>query len=185
MKWDREKAQDALRMVDAAILDNISTINSRLYRFSGVHPLFLLFAATAANIGVSAAIVVSAGFESIETMVLFMAAFTVFLWPLMRSLIGLARLVRRDWTMSTYKPAMTYHLAARSFWKPRMGRLLRCLAVFSLLFAGNIHWPAPDFILYLAILCLLIPLEVYVRHAEPPVPTDGGLVNRHVQMSPS
>lgn len=185
MKWDREKAQDALRHLDAVILDGISTLISRLYRFSGLHPLFLLLAVTGANIAVSIAIVVSAGSESMEAMLLFLLAFTVFLLPLMRSAFGLAKTVRRDWTMTVYKPAMTYHLTARTFWNRRMGNLLRCLAVFSLLFAGNIHWPAPDFILYLAALCLLIPLEVYVRHAEPPVPTDGGLVNRNLQMSPS
>ncbi len=185
MKWDRGKAQDALCQLDAAILDGISTAISRSYRFLGLHPLFLLLAVTVANIAVSAAIVVSAGSESRETMLLFLLAFSVFLLPLIKSAFGLAKMVRRDWTMTVYKPAMTYHLAARTFWNQRIVNLLRCLAIFSMLFAGNFHWPAPDFILYIAALCLLIPLEVYVRHAEPPVPTDGGLLNRNLQMSPS
>jgi hypothetical protein len=184
MKWDRDKAQHALCQVDAVILDGIAAMNSRFYRISAIHPLFSLLIVTAASLIFSVAIILSAGSESVEAMILFLVAFSVFLWPSIKAMLGLAKVVRREWTLSTYKPAMAYHLAARTFWKHRIGKLLRCLAVFSLLFAGNLHWPAPDFILYLAVLCLLIPLEVYVRHAEPPIPTDGGLMTRNMQMSP-
>ncbi|TLX16442.1 hypothetical protein [Rhizobium sp. MHM7A] len=185
MKWDRERAQDALCQIDASILDGIAALNRRVYRAAGIHPLLLLLAVTVGSLVVSASIIVSAGSEDVEAMLLFLIALSVFLWPTVKSALGLARAVRREWTLSTYKPAMAYHLATRTLWKRRMGGLLRCLAVFSMLFAANLHWPAPDFILYLAMLCLVVPLEVYVRHAEPPVPTDGGHLARDLQASPA
>lgn len=185
MKWDRERAQDALCQIDASILDGIAALNRRVYRVAGVHPLLLLLAVTVGSLLVSASIIVSAGSEGIETMLIFLIALSVFLWPSVKSALGLTRAVRREWTLSSYKAVMAYHLAARTLWKRRMSGLLRCLAVFSILFAANLHWPAPDFILYLAVLCILVPLEVYVRHAEPPVPTDGGRLASDLQASPA
>jgi hypothetical protein len=183
MKWDRERAQEALCQIDANILDGIAALNQRVYRAAGVHPLFLLLTVTLASLLASASIIISAGSDGVEAMLLFLIALSVFLWPTLKSALGLARNVRREWTLSTYKPAMAYHLATRTLWKRRIGGLLRCLAVFSILFALSLHSPAPNFILYLAALCLVIPLEVYVRHAEPPVPTDGGHPARDLHAS--
>jgi len=185
MKWNRERAQDALCKLDANILDGIAAFNRRAYREGGFHPLFLLLAVTFGSLLAALSIIVSARSEGVEAMFAFLIALSVFLWPSVKSALGLTRIVRRGWSLSTFRPAMAYHLATRSLWKKRMGCLVRCLAVFSMLFSANLQWPAPDFILHLAVLCLVIPLEIYVRHAEPPVPTDDGQLAHRLQASPA
>jgi hypothetical protein len=180
MKWDKDKAQAALRQIDATILNGISSLNRNIYQVTGLHPLFLLLCTTLTLLIMAAAIIATSWSEGIEVMSIFLAMFSFFMWPSVKVTLGLRRIVKREWTLSTYKPAMAYHTANLPLWNRRIGVLLRCFAVFSLLFVANLHWPAPDFILYLAAFCLFTPLEIYVRHSEPPIPEDSDKVSSRI-----
>lgn len=183
MKWDKNQAQATLCQIDAAILDGIGSFNQRLYKVTGLHPLLLSLCTNLTILIMAAAIVVTSRSEGVEVMLIFLIMFSFFLWPSIKAVLSLSRIVKRQWSLSTYTPAMTYHVAIRPFWKRRIGYTIRCIMVFSLLFIASMHWPAPNFIIYLAAFCLLTPLEIYIRHSEPPVPEDGGKVSLNVQPS--
>lgn len=185
MKWDKERVQAALCQMDATVLHGIGSFNQRLYRTTGLHPFFLLLCTTLTMLIMAAAIIVASQSEGMEVMSIFLIVFSFFLWPSIKTALGLARIVKRQWTLSTYKPAMAYHVATRPLWKRRAGLFLRCVTIFSLMFVANFQWPAPDFILYLAAFCLFTPLEIYVRHSEPPVPEDGKRIGHKIQVSPA
>jgi hypothetical protein len=184
MSPEENRIARALRQVDETSLAQLSALNRFVYRQLGLHPFVTLLVTSLLLIGTSFGLVaafaqLSAGLGAVMTIV-----FMVILWPTFRAIIGLSRLVRRPWTLKSYKPALAYHVVVRDHWKQRAGVLLRCLAVFLLLFSLSATGEVPTFISLVALLSLIVPLELYVRHAEPPMPDEGDLVKKVSSLAP-